>query len=49
MAGMMQINSTYYEAAENYDTSKLGIFRKVVLPGNIPDIMSSVCVAFKSA
>lgn len=49
MAGVMQINPTYYEVVENYGASKLDIFRKVVLPGSLPYVMSGARLSLKSA
>jgi ABC-type nitrate/sulfonate/bicarbonate transport system permease component len=49
MVGVRQINPTYYEVVENYGSSKLDIFRKVVFPGSLPYILSGVRLSFKSA
>ena len=49
MVGVRQINPTYYEVVENYGSSKLDIFRKVVFPGSLPYILSGFRLSFKSA
>lgn len=49
MVGVMQVNPTYYEVAENYGASKLDVFRKVVLPGSLPFIMSGIRLSLKSS
>jgi ABC-type nitrate/sulfonate/bicarbonate transport system permease component len=49
MVGVRQINPTYYEVVENYGSSTLDTFRKVVLPGSLPFIMSGFRLSFKSA
>lgn len=49
MTGVIQINPTYYEVVENYGASNLDIFRKVVLPGSLPYVMTGARLSLKSA
>ena len=49
MAGVMQINPTYYEVVENYGGNTFDTFRKVVLPGSLPIIMSGARLSLRSA
>jgi NitT/TauT family transport system permease protein len=49
MSGVLQINPTYYEVVENYGASNLDIFRKVVLPGSLPYIMTGARLSLKSS
>jgi ABC-type nitrate/sulfonate/bicarbonate transport system permease component len=49
MTGVMQINPTYYEVIENYGASRMDIFRKVVLPGSLPFVMTGARLSLKSA
>jgi len=43
----IQINPTYYEVVENYGASRLDVFRKVVLPGSLPLVLSGFRLSFK--
>jgi NitT/TauT family transport system permease protein len=49
MGGVMQINPTYYEVVENYGASRLDVFRKVVLPGSLPSIMTGARLSLRSS
>ncbi len=49
MVGVMQVNPTYYEVAENYGASRFDLFRKVALPGSLPFIMSGIRLSLKSS
>jgi ABC-type nitrate/sulfonate/bicarbonate transport system permease component len=49
MTGVLQINPTYYEVVENYGATKLDIFRKVVLPGSLPYVITGARLSIKSA
>lgn len=49
MVGVMQVNPTYYEVAENYGASRLDMFYKVALPGSLPFIISGVRLSLKSS
>ena len=49
VGGVLQINPTHYEVVENYGATKLDIFRKVVLPGSMPFVMSGARLSLKSA
>jgi ABC-type nitrate/sulfonate/bicarbonate transport system permease component len=49
MVGVLQINPTYYEVVENYGATRLDIFRKVVLPGSLPFVLSGARLSLKSA
>lgn len=40
MAGVTQINPTYFEVAKNYGANRWKIFRRVVLPGSLPMILT---------
>ncbi len=49
MTGVLQINPTYYEVVQNYGATKFDIFRKVVLPGSLPYVMTGARLSIKSA
>ena len=49
MAGVMQINPTYYEVVDNYGGNTFDAFRKVVLPGSLPFIMSGARLSLRSS
>ena len=49
MIGVRQINPIYYDVLTNYGASKLDIFRKVVLPGSMPYILSGIRLSFQTA
>ncbi|HTX90977.1 MAG TPA: ABC transporter permease [Anaerolineales bacterium] len=49
IAGVLQINPTYYEVLENCGANKLDIFRKVILPGSLPLVMTGARLSLKSA
>lgn len=49
MVGVMQVNPTYYDVAQNYGASRLDLFRKVALPGSLPFIMGGIRLSLKSA
>jgi len=49
IAGVMQIDPTYYEVAESYGASRFDIFRKVVLPGSLPFVLGGFRLSFQAA
>ena len=49
MAGVLQINPTYFEVAANYGARRRDVFRKVVLPGSMPLILTGIRLGLKSA
>ncbi len=49
MGGVLQINPTYYEVVENYGASNFDVFRKVVLPGSLPYVMTGARLSLKNA
>jgi len=49
MVGVVQINPTYYEVVENYGASHFDVFRKVVLPGSMPLVLSGFRLSFQAA
>jgi ABC-type nitrate/sulfonate/bicarbonate transport system permease component len=49
MIGVMQVNPTYYEVAENYGASRFDLFRKVALPASLPFIIGGMRLSLKSA
>lgn len=49
MTGVMQINPAYYEVVNNYGGNTFDEFRKVVLPGSLPFIMSGARLALRSS
>ena len=49
MVGVVQINPTYYEVVENYGASRFDVFRKVVLPGSLPLVLSGFRLSFQAA
>jgi NitT/TauT family transport system permease protein len=49
MVGVAQINPTYYEVVENYGASWFDTFRRVVLPGSMPFVLSGFRLSFQGA
>ena len=49
MGGVLQINPTHYEVVENLGGSKWDVFRKVVLPGSLPFVMSGARLSLISS
>jgi NitT/TauT family transport system permease protein len=49
MGGVIQINPTHYEVVENLGGTKWDIFRKVVLPGSLPFVMSGARLSLISS
>ncbi|TAK13779.1 MAG: ABC transporter permease [Anaerolineae bacterium] len=49
MAGVRQIDPIYFDVAANYGASRGQIFRRVVLPGSLPSILSGVRLSMNSA
>ncbi len=49
MFGVRQINPIYYDVVDNYGGSKWDEFRRVVLPGSLPYIISGLRLSFKMA
>jgi ABC-type nitrate/sulfonate/bicarbonate transport system permease component len=49
MAGVLQINPTFFEVARNYGAKRLDIFKRVVYPGSLPLILSGVRIALNTA
>jgi NitT/TauT family transport system permease protein len=49
MAGVRQINPTYFEVAVNYGASLSKMFTRVILPGSLPAILVGVRLAFNIA
>lgn len=49
MGGVLEISPTYFEVVQNYGASKLDLFKKVVLPGSLPFIMTGARLALKSS
>lgn len=49
MAGVLQINPTYFEVAKNYGASKFNEFRKVVLPGSMPLVFTGARLSLKAS
>jgi NitT/TauT family transport system permease protein len=45
MAGVLQINPIYFEVAQNYGASRWQTFRKVVVPGSLPIVLSGARLA----
>ncbi|MDH3942580.1 MAG: ABC transporter permease [Anaerolineae bacterium] len=45
MAGVTQINPTYFEVARNYGASQWKIFRRVVLPASLPLVLTGARLA----
>lgn len=40
MAGVLQINPTYFEVAKNYGANRWQIFRRLVLPASLPMVLT---------
>jgi NitT/TauT family transport system permease protein len=49
MTGVLGINPTYYEVVENYGGNTFDAFRRVVLPGSLPFIMSGARLSLRSS
>lgn len=49
MAGVRQIDPIYFDVATNYGASRAQIFRRVVLPGSLPFVLSGVRLSMNSA
>ena len=49
MAGVIQINPTYYEVLESYGANRFDIFRKVVWPGSLPFVLTGARLSLRSA
>lgn len=49
MAGVTQINPTYFEVTKNYKASQWKVFRRVVLPGSLPLVLSGARLALTLA
>jgi NitT/TauT family transport system permease protein len=49
MGGVLEISPTYFEVVQNYGASKLDLFKKVVLPGSLPFVMTGARLALKSS
>lgn len=47
MAGVLQVNPTYFEVAENYGANRWNMFRKVVVPGSMPMIFTGARLALQ--
>lgn len=48
-AGVLQISPAYYEVLESYGASRLDVFRKVVLPGSLPFVLTGVRLSLRNA
>jgi len=49
MAGVMQVNPTYYDVVENYGASRFDSFWRVALPGSLPLIITGARLSLRSA
>ena len=49
MAGVMQVNPTYFDVVENYGASRFDTFWKVALPGSLPLIITGARLSLRSA
>ena len=49
MAGVKQINPTYFQVAENYGASRLKVFTRVVIPGSLAVVLVGVRIALNLA
>lgn len=49
MAGVIQLNPTYFEVAKNYGMSPWSVFRRIVLVGSLPMILPGLRLALNSA
>jgi ABC-type nitrate/sulfonate/bicarbonate transport system permease component len=49
MAGVMQVNPTYYDVVENYGASRFDSFWKVALPGSLPLIITGARLSLRSS
>jgi len=49
MAGVVQVNPTYYDVVENYGASRFDTFWKVALPGSLPLIITGARLSLRSA
>jgi NitT/TauT family transport system permease protein len=49
MAGVLQVNPTYYDVVENYGASRFDSFWKVALPGSLPLIITGARLSLRSS
>jgi NitT/TauT family transport system permease protein len=49
MAGVQQIASVYWEVAHNYGASRTKLFRRVIIPGSLPFILTGLRLALNTA
>lgn len=49
MAGVLQVNPTYYDVVENYGASRFDTFWKVALPGSLPLIITGARLSLRSS
>jgi NitT/TauT family transport system permease protein len=49
MAGVLQINPTYYDVVENYGATRFDVLKTVILPGSLPLVMTGARLSLKAA
>jgi NitT/TauT family transport system permease protein len=49
MAGVLQINPIYFDVAKNYGAGRLNLFRRLILPGSLPFVLTGARLALNSA
>lgn len=49
MAGVVQVNPTYFDVVENYGVSRFDTFWRVALPGSLPLIITGARLSLRSA
>lgn len=49
MAGVLQINPTYFEVAKNYGANRWNIFRRVVVPASLPLVLTGARLSLTMA
>lgn len=49
IAGVLQINPTHFEVVENYGATKIDVFKKVVLPGSLPLVMTGARLSLRGS
>lgn len=49
MAGVLQISPTYFDVAKNYGAGPLKVFKRVILPGSLPLVLTGARISLNIA
>lgn len=49
MAGVLQISPTYFDVAKNYGAGPLQVFKRVILPGSLPLVLTGARISLNIA